>query len=157
MTHTTCTLDSIALTWIATSLNPAAELHGESLPPTQAKALRSWGVVWQLRPSSAICSALTAAWAQMLQNNGSLWLHVYFRPAGSALDPSNENYDANGTFSRVHSACLLPPINQSTTCLQHCAGSVQGVPECCPSMHLCPELGVPDCATTSESLESSLM
>ena len=42
----------------------------------------------------------------MLQNNGSLWLHVYFRPAGSALDPSDEAYDANGTFSRVHSACL---------------------------------------------------
>ena len=44
----------------------------------------------------------------MLQNNGSLWLHVYFRPAGSALDPSDEAYDANGTFSRVHSEPHVP-------------------------------------------------
>ena len=57
-------------------------------------------------PSLADHSVLTGVWAQMLQNNGSLWLHVYFRPAGSALDPSDEGYDANGTFSRVHSACL---------------------------------------------------
>ena len=44
------------------------------------------------------------------------------------------------------------PINQSMTRFQHRAGCVQGGPASCPSMDLCSELGVPNCAMTSESL-----
>ena len=35
-------------------------------------------------------------------------------------------------------------IHQSINHFQHCAGCVQGVPEFCTSMSLCPELGVPN-------------
>ena len=47
-------------------------------------------------------------------------------------------------------------ITHSLTHFQHCAGCVQGVPEFCLSMNLCPELGVPNCATTSEPLNPPL-
>ena len=43
-------------------------------------------------------------------------------------------------------------VNKSITHVQHRAGCVQGVPESCLSMNLCPELGVPNCATTSGPL-----
>ena len=44
---------------------------------------------------------------QAVQNNGSLYIHTYFHPAGSSLDSEDPYFDDQGLFSRSHRECSL--------------------------------------------------
>ena len=85
-------------------------------------------------PTSLLQPASSIPRPRMPTQNLTLWTHL---SGGLAL-----HADASHQSSITH--------------LQHGAGCVQGVPEFCLIRNLCPELGVPNCATTSEPLNPPL-